>query len=114
MRSGKELQVAEEVDHRGVDVLGPLLLRPVAATGEHDRLPEMRDKLRQVGNELVHPPEGDHEVPVTGDVKRGDGYTRPGKGGQQFPVAVDIAVPAESSAEAGAGEFLRVEIDVGL
>jgi hypothetical protein len=66
---------------------------------------EMRDELRQVGAGLVHPPEGDHEVPVTGDVERGDSHTRPGKGGRQFPVAVDIAEPAESSAYAVRANF---------
>ena len=45
----------EEVDHRGIDFLGPLLLRPVTAAGEHDRLPEVWDELLQPngGNECT-------------------------------------------------------------
>jgi hypothetical protein len=74
----------------------------------------LRDELRQVGNELVHPAEGDHEVPVAGDVERGDGHARPGKGSEEFPVAVDIAIPVEAPAKAGAREFPHVELDVGL
>ncbi|HEV8437974.1 MAG TPA: hypothetical protein VGT40_07760 [Methylomirabilota bacterium] len=47
----------------------------MAATGEHEDLPQLGDELRQIRNEPVHAAEGDDEVPVTGDV------------------AVDIAVP---------------------
>src|SRR5262245_36891742 len=107
------LQAPEEVDHGGIDCLGPLLLRPMTAAGEHDRLPEVRDELHQVGNELVHTAEGDHQVPVTGDIERRDGHARPGKGREDLTVTVDIAVPVQTPAKAGAREFHGEEIDVG-
>src|SRR5712691_737686 len=108
------LQAPEEVDHRGIDFLGPLLLRPVTAAGEHDRLPEVWDELLQIGNELVHTAEGHHQVPVAGDVERRDSHARPGKGSEEFPVAVDIAIPVEAAAKAGAREFPGEELEVGL
>ena len=57
---GKQLEAPEKVDHRSIDFLRPLLLGPVTAAREHKRLVKVRDELRQIGNELVHPAEGDH------------------------------------------------------
>src|SRR5262245_16253834 len=108
------LQASEEVDHGGIDFLGPFLLRPMTAAGKHDRLPEVRDELRQVGNELVHTTEGDYQVPVTSDIERRDGHACPGKGGEEFPVAVDIAIPVQAPAKAAARECPREELDVGF
>ena len=37
----------------------------------------------------------------------------PAKGGEDLPVAVDVAVPVQAAGEAGAGEVFDVEVDVG-
>ena len=111
---GKQLEAPEKVDHRGIDLLRPLLLGPVTAAREHERLLKVRDELRQIGNELVHTAEGDHQIPVSGDVERGHGHARSGKRREEFPVAVDIAVPVQSSAKPGTREFPCEELDVGL
>jgi hypothetical protein len=42
------LQALEELDHRGIDLAGPLLLGPVTAAGEHERLAQLGDEPRQV------------------------------------------------------------------
>src|SRR5262245_30099891 len=86
----------------------------MTAAREHERPLEMRDELRQVGNELVHTAEGNYQVPVSGDVERGHGHARPSKGREEFPVAVDIAVPVQPSAKPGTREFPCEELDVGL
>jgi hypothetical protein len=38
---GVRLKLLEELEHRGIDLRGPLLLRPVAASWEHGALPEL-------------------------------------------------------------------------
>src|ERR1700730_5658693 len=49
--SSGRTELAEEVDHRGVDLGGPLLLSPMAATGKHDRLAQLRHKIGEVGDQ---------------------------------------------------------------
>src|SRR3984893_198721 len=101
----------EEVDYGGVDLGGPLLLGPVAATGKHDRLAQLRHKIGKVGNQPVHAGEGHHRVAVAGDVEGRYHDLCSGEGRQEFPVAVDVAIPVEPAAKPGAGEFARIEID---
>jgi len=108
------LQAPEELDHRGIDLGGSLLLRPVAAAGKHDGLPQLGHESFQVGDELIHPAEGDHEVTIAGDVERGNGHVRPGESCQQLPVAIDVTVPVQPAAKAGTSKFPGVELDVGL
>ena len=60
LHTGQQLQAREEVVHRGIDFLRPLLLGPVTTAREHKSLLKVRDELRQVGNELLHTAEGDH------------------------------------------------------
>src|SRR5260370_19064741 len=108
------LEVLEELQHGRVDVVTPLLLGPVAAAGEDQGLAELGNELREVGDELVHAAEGEHEVTVAGDVEGGDGDRGARVGCEELPVAIDVAIPVESAAKAGAGEFPGVEVDIGL
>ena len=75
---------------------------------------KLGNEFRQIGNQLVHAGEPHHGIAVAGDVERGHGHPRSGKGGEELPVAIDVAVIVEAAAKPGAGEFSGVEIDVGL
>src|SRR5436309_9254614 len=108
------LEAFEELQYGRVDVVGPLLLRPVAAAGEDQGLAELGNKLREVGDELVHAAEGEHEIAVARDVERGDGDHGARIGGEELPVAIDVAIPVEPATKAGARKFSRVEVDIGL
>src|SRR5688572_32851116 len=55
-----------------------------------------------------------YEFAVAGDVERGHADRRARPRGEQRPVAVDVAVPVEPAAEAGARELARVEVQVPL
>src|SRR5215471_13209762 len=86
----------------------------MTATREYERPLEAGDELRQIGNELVHTAEGDHQVPVPGDVERRHTHARPSKGREEFPVAVNIAVPVQTPTKPGTREFPCEELDVSL
>src|SRR4030095_7066865 len=104
------LETSQEVDHSGVDLVGYVLLSPVATTRQHARPPQLGNELRQGRDELVHAAKGHHEVAIAGDVKRGDCHMRRGKWGQEFPVAIDVAVPVQSATKPGAREFTRIAV----
>ena len=110
----RSAELAKERDQRGVDLARPLLLRPMAAAGQHDRFRELGDEQFQVRDQLIHPRKFDDEVAVARDVKRRHRHLRAGEGREKLPVAVDVAIPVEPAAEARAGEFSRIEIDVRL
>src|SRR6202008_5171144 len=97
---------------RGVYFCKTPLLGPVAASRQYDRAAKVRDEFRQIGNQLVHTGEPHHGIAVAGDVERGHGYPRSGKGGEEFPVAINVAVIVEAAAKSGAGEFIGVEMDI--
>jgi hypothetical protein len=48
------LETLQELDHSAVHRFRPLLLRPVAATRQHDRLLQAGNEFRQVRDQLVH------------------------------------------------------------
>src|SRR5262245_39134189 len=106
-------EASEKVHHRGIDLRRPFLLGPVAAAGEHDGPAQGRDESRQIRDELVHAPEGEDEVPVTGHIERGNRDPRASEWRQQFPVPVDIAVPVQPAAETRARELAGIKVDVG-
>src|SRR5712664_207365 len=108
------LEALEELEHGRVDFVTPLLLGPVAAAGEDQSLAKLGNELREVGDELVHAAEGEHEIAVAGDVEGGDGDHGPRIGCEELPVAIDVAIPIESAAKTGARKFPSVEIDIGL
>jgi hypothetical protein len=57
-RFGAGLQPPDKVKHSLVDLLGSLLLGPMTATWQQESSPKLRYKLRQVGDDLVHPRKG--------------------------------------------------------
>ena len=71
------LQALDKLNYSLVDLLGSLLLGPMTATWKQKRSPELRYKLRQVGDDLVHPTKGQNEIAVPGDVQRRDGHLHP-------------------------------------
>src|SRR6058998_4074580 len=103
----------EKFEHEGVHLGCPLLLRPVPAAGQHDRPPKLRDERRQIRDELIHSREAHYEIAVAGDVEGGNGDDGAGERRQELPVAIDVAVPVEPAAKAGASELTGVEVDVG-
>src|SRR5712692_4777987 len=110
----RTLEALEKLQHRRVDFVGAFLLRPVSAPGEDQGLAELGHELRQIGDELIHAAEGQHEVTVAGDVERGDAHHRARVGSEELPVAIDVAIPVEAAAKARAREFLHVVVDIGL
>src|ERR1700730_7115093 len=107
-------ETAEEIEDGGVGFLRALLLGPVTAAGEDEGLAKLRHKVRKIGDELVHAAEGDNQVPVADDVECRDADLHSGERSQEFPAAVDVAIPVETSAEACAPKFVTVEVDVRL
>src|SRR6185369_3470629 len=55
----------------------------------------------------------DH-VAIASDVERGDGDLQALERSQKLPVSVDVAIPVQPAAKAGAREFSAVEIQVVL
>src|SRR5215472_13011830 len=108
------LQIAEEADHRLVDLLCPLLLGPVAATRQYDGSLQLRNKVHEIGDQPVHAGKGNHQVAVAGDIECGYQDPRSGEWRQKLPVAVDVAVPVETAAKPGAGKFLDIKMKVGF
>src|SRR5712692_2115925 len=88
----RTLEAFEELQHRRVDLVGALLLGPVSATAEDQGLAELGNELREIGDELIHAAEGQHEVAVAGDVEGGDGHDRVRIWSEELPVAIDIAI----------------------
>src|ERR1700722_17128271 len=64
-------QVAKEIDHGSVDFPRTFLLGPMAALGQYQRAPELRDQGRQIRDQLFHAPEGQHQVTVAGNIQCG-------------------------------------------
>ena len=58
----------EEIDRGGVDLGDTFRLGPMAAPGQYQRAPELRDQGRQIRDQLVHSPEGQHQVAVAGNI----------------------------------------------
>src|SRR5439155_25384938 len=94
------LEAFEELQHGRVDVVGPLLLLPVAAAGEDQGLAELGHELREVGDELVHAAEGEVDVTVARDVEGGDGDHGARIGGEELAGAMDVAIPVEPATKA--------------
>ena len=102
----------QEINHFGVDRRGAL-----AASNVHGR------ELRRVraGWERVRAPAPIPSIPLNPNVRsrsptmNSAGTTtlvRPGR--EQLPVAIDVAVPVETTDKSGTRELAGVEIDVGL
>ena len=86
----------------------------MAAARKHDRLLQIGDELRQIGDELGRAAESNDEIPVAGALERGDGHLGARRRGQELPVAVDVPILVEPSAEARPLELRGVEFDVRI
>src|ERR1700676_135758 len=86
----------------------------MAAAGEHLDAAQCGDEVFKVGEKLLRAGEGDNHVAVARDIERRDRYGRARESRHQLPVAVDIAIIIERTAEARALELAGVEIDVTL
>src|SRR5260370_42403301 len=71
-RFGAGLQPPDKVKHSLVDLLGSLLLGPMTASCQQESSPKLRYKLRQVGDDLVHPTKAQNEIAVPRYVQRRD------------------------------------------
>ena len=105
--------LARKADQRGVHLIGPLLLDPVAGAFEDDLAKVRHDALQFIERALAHRA-GDHRVVRSGDEQRRlrDLRVLPRRG--QLPVAVDVAIPVEAAAKAGALIFGREHVEIGL
>src|SRR5215469_1874848 len=97
-------EAPQEINHRRVDVGSPLLLGPVAAMRQDYCSAQLGNKLRHVGNALSHTGKAQDNITLAGDKERRDGNIRTGKRSEKLPVAVDIAVPVETTTKPGARE----------
>ena len=84
----------------------------MAAARKHDRRPELGNHCRLHGNKLGI--DGGDKIPVARDLERGNGHRRSGKGSQQLPAAIDVAVPAEGTAEPAPQKPLSQLVDAEM
>ena len=75
------LQLAQEVDHRGIDRGSTLLLGPMPAAGKHYRAAQPWHVIRQIGDGLIHVAKRHHQIAVAGHVDGGHGHFGAGKRG---------------------------------
>src|SRR5215469_18218078 len=106
------LQAPKELDHGGADLRRAFLLGPMSAARQHDRRPELGNHCRLLGNELGK--DSGCKIPVARHVERRNGHLRSDKRSQQLPAAIDIAPPAQGTAEPTAGELRDININVGI
>ena len=70
--------------------------------------------MSKILDQFVRTFEVNDKILIAGNVERRRGHWRALERRRQFPVAVNVAVPVETAAEAGAGELACKEVDVGL
>src|SRR5690242_17686786 len=110
--SGFEM-LARKADQRGIHLIGSLLLDPVAGALEDHLVHAWHDRPELIECALPHRTR-DHGVVRSRDEQRRlhDLRVLPGRG--QLPVAVDVAIPVEPAAEAGAAILGRKHIEIAL
>ena len=62
-------QLAQEIDHGGINLCRALLLRPVTTAWEHNCAAQLRNKLSQVCDELIHAAKTDDKIPISRHVE---------------------------------------------
>src|SRR5258705_2626347 len=107
-------QATDEIDNRGADLAWTLLLGPVSAAGQNSHVTQSRDELFEIGEMLVHARGGDHQIVVACDEQRRDRHHYIGKRSHQLPIAIDVAIIVERTAEAAAPEFAGIELDISF
>ena len=106
------LQMLEECEYRRIDLSNALHLNPVP-TARKDGLAESGDKLLH----LFDPSARTHYlhqsgVLVTPQEESGLGNAGSTIGSEEFPVAVDIAVPVEATAKSGAFKLGGINVEI--
>ena len=110
-------KLREEREQGGVRRLGLLLLVPVPGALDQDLAAQIRAEGRQHGDGgALRLQLGTHHdgVAQTADEERGHRDLAIREGGEQLPVAIEVPVPVEAAAEAGALELARVDVEVGF
>src|SRR3954463_3758693 len=108
-------QATDEIDERGADLAWALLLGPVSAAGQNSHATQRRDELPEIGEMLVDAGgSSHHHVMVARDKERRDLDRDACKRRHQLPIAVEVAIIVERTAEAAAPEFAGIEIDVRI
>src|SRR5258705_7630559 len=108
-------QATDEIDDRGADLAWALLLGPVSAAGQNSHVTQRRDELPEGGELLVHARgSSHHHVVVAGDKERRDRHRDACKRSHQLPIAIDVAIIVERTAEADAPEFAGIELDISF
>src|ERR1700751_2607240 len=106
---GSGSQMLEELEDCGIDLRAAVLLSPMAAIFQHHGPAQLRNEGLQIRDQLAHAAEGNNKITVAGDKERGDGHTRASERTQEFPIAIDVAIPIEATAKPRACEFTRIE-----
>src|SRR5271166_3396074 len=78
----RSCETADEVDHRGCDLVRALLLDPATAARQHDRAVELGNQGRLVEDRRFHVGMGEHRVAFADEEERRDGDPRAGKRGE--------------------------------
>src|SRR5690348_7720 len=102
-------EATEEGQQRIGDVVGPFLLRPVAAAWQDLRLPQLWHHLRQCRDHLVCAGKRQYQVAITDNIQGRDSYPGADERREQFPIPVDVAVPVQAASKTGARELASVE-----
>src|SRR5260370_5422963 len=93
--------LSEKSNQGGVDLVGAFLLDPVASAVDDELLSQARQNPLHVSHAFGADQTGDDGILRSGNEQRRlmDLRTLPARG--QFPVAVDVAIPAEPATKAG-------------
>src|SRR5580700_5035043 len=68
--------------------------------------------MPQARNDVLHAAKTHDEVAVSSDIQPRNAYLTAGIRREEFPVAVNVAIPIQSAAKARAREFVHIEIYV--
>src|ERR1022692_1071957 len=104
-RGSPLLETLQKLDQYLVDLFGTLLLHPMPGTGDDHFLFQIRSERTR---HLV--PTGNHfayHVMLAGGEHGGLAQLRAVEEGRQFPVAIEIAIPVDSAANARPLELAR-------
>ena len=105
-------EFAEKIQQRGIHLCRALALDPVAAALDDHLALQAGYGLRHLRQRRRSGGRSNHAILGPGNEQHrlADGRILPWR--QQFPIAIDIAIPVEAAAEPGARIFRRVEIDM--
>ena len=105
------LQMLEESEHRSIDLLSALRLYPVTAARKDD-LAEVGFGLLHAFDPSAHPRYLQDGVLVTPQEEGRLGNAGSTVSSEEFPVAINVAVPVEATAKSGALKLGCVHVEV--